>query len=269
MGNKSKSLVSIDSEHCKSCGISFQGDFCHACGQKRIYNRFTLKQSSVWLFTELFNLDHGFFYTSKEMLLRPHVVIKEYLSGSTKKYMHPFRFLFVWVTIYSLLSLWLGFNNSDQAFQEMGMEPEDEQVKKAKIIIDLFQKYSTLIIMLGVPFMAIGTMLVYKSKKMFFTEHLIFHSFAYGGSIILSLPILSLFYLPEGIFIQSYVNSFSFIIYFSFVFFKFYKEHFMESLVKVIFSFIVSIITGFILGLITAIPLVIFFKDIIKEFFKA
>jgi hypothetical protein len=256
--------IIVDSENCKTCGIPFQGDFCHACGQKRIYKRFTLKESSKWVFSEVFNLDHGFLYTSKEMLFRPNVVIKEYLSGSTKKYMHPFRFLFVWVTINSLLTLWLGVLDNNEAFQDLGIDIEGKEFKKVQEVLALVQKYMTFIMMLGVPFMAFGSWMIYKKRKLYYTEHLIFQAYTYGGSIILSLPIMALLYLPNGIYLQANIGMVVYLLYFTFVFYKYFKEHFMEAFIKVLISFIIAILCGMIIGIITSVPITLFYAKYFK-----
>jgi hypothetical protein len=260
----SKVPIIVDSENCKTCGIAFQGDFCHACGQKRIFNRFTLKESSKWIFSEVFNLDHGFFYTSKEILLRPQMVIREYLSGSTKKYMHPFRFLFVWVTINSILTLWLGVLDNNEAFQDLGIDMEAKEFKYVKEGLAVVQKYMTLIMMLGVPIMAFGSWSIYKNKKLFYTEHLIFQAYTYAGSIVLSIPIMALLFLPNGIYLQANIGMAVYLLYFAFVFCRYFKEHFMESLIKVLFSFVIVVIIGIILGILISVPITIIYAKYIK-----
>lgn len=258
-------LVKIDSEICRSCNTEFQGAFCHVCGQKRIYNRFNLKESCVWVSKEIFNLDRGFFFTSKEMIIRPGVVLKEYLSGATKKYMHPFRFLFVWATINSLLTIWLGVFDDIGQIESMGFDFDEKGKQRFKETMAVIKKYSTFIVMLGVPFMALTSHLVYRSRKLFYTEHLIVNAFAYAGSIILSVPFVMLYIMPDGIVWHSNINMLLYVLYFGYVYHKLFKEHYIQSLIKFVLMNIATILVASIIAIIVIIVVTLIYAQLFKS----
>ncbi len=254
---KNDSLVSINQDTYRFCGIEFQGDFCHACGQKRIGGRFTIKQSGAWVFCEVFNLDRGFLFTTKQIIVNTRKLISEYLSGGTKKYTHPFRFLFVWVTINTLITISTGvFDNLDQ-FEDYGFKIDEE----GKQIMDYIKKYMTIIAMSGIPFISLTSYLISKKRKLFYTEHLIISSYAYAGSVIVGLPFLCLLFFPTGILIQSNINMIIYLLFFGNVLHKFFKENYIESTAKFLLVNVLTILLALIFVLVIGTPLVILYKE--------
>lgn len=89
--------------NCKNCNHPLDNDaqFCDNCGGKVIAFRITFALLFREFFNNVFGLDTQFFRTLKEMAIRPHLVLEEYLSGVRKRYVNPFGLL----TIGAALSL--------------------------------------------------------------------------------------------------------------------------------------------------------------------
>ncbi len=80
---------------CKNCSSTLLNHslFCNQCGAKIVNDRLTIKGLATDLSNNLLGWDNKFFFTIKNLLLRPHVVFREYLGGTRKRYMNPFTIL--------------------------------------------------------------------------------------------------------------------------------------------------------------------------------
>jgi Protein of unknown function (DUF3667) len=79
-------------ENCKSCNQPLTGNFCSNCGRsvnlKRIDKHYVLHEVS-----HLLHLEKGFFYTVKELFLRPGKSICTFIAEDRNKLMKPIAFL--------------------------------------------------------------------------------------------------------------------------------------------------------------------------------
>lgn len=60
---------------CKNCEHRFEGSFCNPCGQSAITLEINFKNTILELQVSLIQLDKVFFYTTRELLLRPGLTI--------------------------------------------------------------------------------------------------------------------------------------------------------------------------------------------------
>jgi hypothetical protein len=90
---------------CKNCGAEVNNIYCGHCGQKAEPERITL--SYIWhgLVHFFTHAEHGFFYTSRQMILAPGRSVKEFIDGKRKYHQTPVSFFLIWNAIYILL-LW-------------------------------------------------------------------------------------------------------------------------------------------------------------------
>ena len=165
-------------KQCKNCGHEYEGNFCPNCGQKYIDKRYNLKDSIVWFFNSIFNLDHGFLYTTKELVVKPGHVIRSVLNGITINYTHPFRLLFIWATINTLAVIFFGTFDEQTAEITNSFEYSEAQQKFQQEVNAYMKKYLNFVIMLNIPFFSIFSGLLYRKRKFNFAEHLIINSYA-------------------------------------------------------------------------------------------
>lgn len=90
---------------CKNCETPLSEDakYCQACGAKVIRKRITAKSVMKEVAAKIFVWDNKYFFTLKTLLLRPDVLLKEYLSGVRKKYLHPVTFLMIGTAVAVIL----------------------------------------------------------------------------------------------------------------------------------------------------------------------
>ncbi len=240
---------------CKSCGTVLNGTYCSNCGQRSINKRFTVKESVGWLLTNIFNLEKGFLHTTWALIRQPGKVISEYLSGITIPYAHPFRFIFVWATVSTIIAVYTGvYDEIGKMTAEMNPENPVSDIM-AKEYPKFLKQYMSFMYMAFIPFFAIGTKIFYRKHKLYFAEHLILNSFSQGAAIAIGLPLMMCYFviphesytilgtvtLVVSILIVSYINS------------RFFKENIFLSILKYILNYAILLIIILALGFITVL----------------
>lgn len=186
---------------CKNCNSPNINNYCIDCGQKVYNERFTIKSFFVDLLDAL-NLERGFFFTSKMLFISPGKVINDYLGGKTKSYINPLKYLLIIGSIYAFLILWL-------KIFDVGMESIAVQGNSEKVAIiqnqwlGFYKKIINLIPILLIPFISIATKWFYKSKGLFYGEHLIVNSF-----IFLQIFLITILLTPLVLIFPSTINFF-------------------------------------------------------------
>ena len=239
---------------CKNCSNSFEGTYCPACGQKYIDKRLTLKESLYWVANSLFNLEKGFFYTTKEVIRKPGKVNKDFLGGITIPYVHPFRFLFIWATISAILAIYTtAIEDSSTLFSDPNVA--EKQMKFMKSYLSFMKKYMSLFVMGLIPLMSLASYLVLKRKKLNYAEHLVINSFGNASSIIISIPInLGYFFLENTKVIPSITFILSIL-----VMGRVYAQSFNDSLIAGILKYALTFILGMFFFLIVFVTLLLCF----------
>jgi hypothetical protein len=97
-------------EHCRSCGALLSGEYCAACGQRRLASRLTLGSFLGDVLKRVFRLDREFAITFFRMLREPGRLVPDYLAGRRAGYLDPFQYFFSSVfvqLVVSALTHWL------------------------------------------------------------------------------------------------------------------------------------------------------------------
>ncbi len=84
------------SSSCLNCGQSFTeaAKYCEQCGQKTRHFDLSLKNIIQSFITVFFNVDNKVFQTIKDLYI-PNKITRSFVQGNTKKYVHPFKTLFI------------------------------------------------------------------------------------------------------------------------------------------------------------------------------
>tara|TARA_R100001015_G_C4618986_1_gene175565 strand:+ start:1072 stop:1758 length:687 start_codon:yes stop_codon:yes gene_type:complete len=221
-----------------------------------IDGRYNLKDSIGWLLNSIFNLDHGFFYTTVKLIKKPGEVIGDVLNGVTIKYTHPFRLLFLWATISTILVVVLGTYDAQTSDMYQNFDFSEDQIEFQKKMNEVLKKYLNFVIMLNVPIIAFFSWLFYRKHKLNYTEHLIINSYAFVTTTSLGVIL---------VFAQYFLDNPSSMIWFSmlvnvalvgYVYSSFFKENYFASFFKYLAAFLLSYIG---LMIISAIGVIVYF----------
>lgn len=94
--------------NCKNCEQLVDGNYCPHCGQSARVEKINLPNFLKELSAGVFQVDKGFFYSFKELFVRPGPSIREYLAGKRKNHFKPIAYVLTLSAIYFLLSRALG-----------------------------------------------------------------------------------------------------------------------------------------------------------------
>ena len=177
-----------DLQTCKSCGILFRGQFCHACGEKIVQpNEKSVGHFIGTLINEMTLLDGKFFRTIKLMLVRPGEVSYHYMNGKRVPFLKPMSMFFIANLLYFLFPLFNSLNSP--LYVQMNLLPYskpaaqmvERKIAAEKIDFDTFQirydqqstNMAKLILILLVVYFSVPLSLINLNHKMFFYDHLL------------------------------------------------------------------------------------------------
>jgi hypothetical protein len=192
--------------NCLNCATLLTADdrFCPSCGQKTDTHR--LKMSHIWhdighAFT---HTDKGFFYTIKELAVRPGRVVREYVEGKRKKYFNPFSFLLI------IIGLQLIANSVFKPYsQDFGQRPtitNSEQqrryapyLRRGNNYREFMNKRTNIVVLISTPFIAFILWLLFKRRGYNYAEHLVAMAFLNGYlHLIITFIFAPLLYLTRN-----------------------------------------------------------------------
>lgn len=88
---------------CISCGHEHTEKFCPNCGEKSDVEKITLSSIFKSAISTLIDMDRGFLYNLKYLLINPKKLTEDYINGKRKGIFNPISFLLVAVTVYLLI----------------------------------------------------------------------------------------------------------------------------------------------------------------------
>ncbi len=208
-------------KYCQNCNTDLQGEYCHQCGQKSPQDRITLKLLFDLAINSIFDVDRGFFFTCKEILIHPDVLISNYLAGKRITYTNPIKLLLVWLGIATLITFavvdfdGIMAKSLDRQLQNQPTLPKS--LKNHKEAIKTYKEESLkagaffthnqqLTYSILIPFTAFLLSIFFKKQGYYFSEHLVVATYSYAGYHILGSSVLLLylidtvdFYVISGI----------------------------------------------------------------------
>jgi hypothetical protein len=192
--------------HCKNCNQKLSGKYCSNCGQAD-FKRFSILYLWQLLHQDLFEIDRGLWKTFKDLMVRPGYMVKDFLAGKTKTYFSPLKYLLIAVALfYLLLSIepLLEKGEPDSMVFEWKQEYliNNHSPFSGEAMQDFFHAISallnkglTLYFLLFIPFLSLGSLLIFKRYN--FTEYLITLTFIWGHTTILMSVAIAITYFAK------------------------------------------------------------------------
>ena len=173
--------------NCKNCNSELNGDYCSNCGHaakpKRIDSHYIIAEIK-----NLFYLEKGFFYTIRELLIKPGQSVREYISADRHKLVKPITFLLLTSLIYTLINY---FFHIDEDYTN---EIIGENAAGIKLYQWIQGNFGYLNLVMGV-FIAFWVKIFFKKSGYNFFEILVLLCFLMGIEMLIS----SFFGIIEGI----------------------------------------------------------------------
>lgn len=197
---------------CKNCGSENIENYCSRCGQIVQKNRFTFG-AALRIFIDAFSLEKGFLHTFIMLLTKPGIVLNDSISGKTRPYANPLKYLIITVGIYTFIYIYSGlfedsmnmgkdlYLNSNSTLNEINQHAQQDEaaIMFQNKIYDLLKDYFNFIPLLLIPFTSLATKWFYRKRKLLYGEFVIFNTYIFAQEYaiisILLLPIV--LFLPE------------------------------------------------------------------------
>lgn len=255
---------------CKNCQNQFTGKFCNQCGQKWIDWRWNNKKLIVSASSAVFNLEKGFFFTFKNLLLRPGKMVREYLDGKTVNYTNPFRYALLAIAASVFIAFTLGVwdlqvENIVEGYKKIGLIDSKQSELEMKERMSAVAKFINIIPLALLPFIAFTTKMIFSKQRLLYAEYTILTAFVIGQATlygIISLMITYLFpslvnlFMGAGFFIAALVYS----QIFKTLFDKHYLVGFLLGLISYILGFMIAIVSMMIIGVLLVLIILLFKK---------
>lgn len=181
---------------CQNCGNDLKGNYCFECGQKgtAAHDR-SVKYILEHFFEELFVWDSRFFRSMKYLFTRPGYLTHEYISGRVVRYISPLKmFLFTSFVLFFIMiksdsdqykAMVIESTEEDDVIKEFILEKESESGQTNEMYVKNFNDEVndniTLYIFVIMFLFSIALALVYVTKKIYYSEHIVFtlHFFSF------------------------------------------------------------------------------------------
>ncbi len=172
---------------CLNCEKELNDKYCSGCGQKADTHRITFKK---FIFHDLihgtFHFEKGMFFTAKQALIHPGKAALEYISGKRVRYYNVFYLILI--TIGLIIFFRHYYENFSISENDEALKSQVQLNEASKAMNEIFEQKSKLIISLFVPFAALNSFILFKKKKLNFSEHCII-----AGMILLGMLLISAF----------------------------------------------------------------------------
>lgn len=177
---------------CISCKNEHQEFFCPKCGEKAGTKKITITSITEEAFTTLTDMDKGFLFNVKTLILKPRVMILDYIQGKRKGIMNPISFLIIGLSIYLIAEsmFWLPTETKETIEKSgTGLKAYNMGAAMAKFMYTYFTYFFIFTTLL----LANSTKLIF--QKFNYIEHVAINFFICGLAVLAS----TLLFLITGI----------------------------------------------------------------------
>lgn len=219
--------------NCKNCNSEVNSKYCPNCGQpielKRIDGHY-IKHEIV----HVLHLEKGFFYTIKELMIRPGKSVREFISENRNRLVKPIIFIIVASLIYSLSLSFFHFEDAIVSYSENNLST------KVKIYQWIQGHYGYANIMMGI-FIALWIKLFFRKQPFNIYEILILLCFVMGMGML----ILAVFGMIEGLTHLKVLKfgSVLLLFYIPWAIGQFYDKRKIFNYIKALFAYLLGLIT--------------------------
>lgn len=172
--------------NCKNCGNIVKDEFCSKCGQRSDVSRINFTSFINEVSQSFFQINKGFFYTLKELTVRPGNTLKEYLDGKRKNHFKPITYLITLSTVYFFITKMTDQNTliGDLVAGWMnGASELNSNVEIPKIASWFLTNYAYTTLLL-LPIFSLASYIAFFKFNKTYLEHVVLNSYITGHQAI-------------------------------------------------------------------------------------
>lgn len=250
---------------CKNCNTQLEAHnlFCPACGAKIIKSRLTFSSVLAEFSSILFSWDNTFFKTFWHLFSKPNEVIAGYITGVRRRYMQPFAYMIVSLTIYGIYMYFakdemLQFLDSAQKTGEVN----EFSTQYYNFIENILFNNFNILSFITIPITALFTLLIFRKKPFNFLEHNIIFTYtnAQYNLIAVILGLLGLL-LSISFTTVSLANTVFLFLYYAFIFKKIFNISWLRALWKILLFMSLIMLASILLGIVAVLIYVLVKKQ--------
>ncbi|MFP2995625.1 DUF3667 domain-containing protein [Spongiivirga sp. MCCC 1A20706] len=241
---------------CINCGstIDKTDKYCRVCGNKIVSQRLNIRDLFIASLYQFFNFDNKFFKTFLDLLAKPAKVIDGYVNGNRKRYLNPFNYFALALSISGLQILIIrNFFIDTIKFTSFNGEAGSEISRR---IMELSFDYQPLLFAIQIPILAGISYLIFRRNHYNFSEHFILFTYTQCEYSILTFPInfLILIIAPTVFSSVGLLLTFFILVYSLYVLFNLFKTSLKNRIIKSILFIMLYLVVFnlifFIVGLV-------------------
>jgi len=239
---------------CLNCGNDLVGEYCSRCGQRVRRSRFALRPLMRQAADDALNLDQGLLHTVVALTVRPGIAVAEYVRGRTRPYTNPAKYLVICAALATFVMLYSGVLDAQLNVMEdqtrRGAEARDALVdERLNALSEFMTRYFNIILILGVPFLAVFSRLLFFRSAYNFAEHLVFNVFIYAHQNLFFLLAVPLFLLGMDVMMLTSLYLLLIVTYYIWACYDFFQVRLITALVfGVLITFCGYIVTWAMFG---------------------
>lgn len=178
-------------EICPNCSTSLLGSHCHECGQKKLdATEYSLKRFIGRAINDFTDLESNkVFRTLSAMLVRPGLLVVEYLGGRRGSYLGPLKLYLTFSALYFLFA-WTALSEvRGNSAQRIARNPQTVSIAKqrgmdpnafAEKIQEKAEKYASGLRVFSVLISGTFLAALYFRMRKYYAEHLVFSLYYYS-----------------------------------------------------------------------------------------
>lgn len=172
-------------ESCFNCGKPINDNYCSTCGQKK-YTRIDKKYIINEVENTILQTNKGFLYSLKKIVVNPGKTAREFINGNRVNHYKPILLVFLLGGLSAFISFniigLIGIMEEYYSKQEMNSEFMSDY-------ISFTTRYSSLIILSLVPFLAFTTKIAFKKWGQNYYEHIVMNAYILSLYLLINIAI--------------------------------------------------------------------------------
>lgn len=254
---------------CKNCKVELakEDGFCQNCGARVIQERISLRFLFNEFMDKVLSVDNKILKTFFHLIIKPDIVINDYIQGVRKKYFNPVSYLLISITLSGVYMFFIK-DMAIETIETFQLNDPNNPINNKEFnekYLSFFTDYQSLINSLFIPVVAFISWLVFLNRKKYnFYEHVVIYLYSNSQiSIISILIVLPIFFIDKSLAGEVFIYSSAvLIIYSAYVLIKLFKLTFLQFIVKTLYF---SLISSVIFVIISIIGTIFYFMNLTPE----
>ncbi len=211
---------------CPACGAAGSGNYCSNCGQAYVIKRITLRGLLYDIFNLFTNINKGFLYTLKQLIVAPGQMQWNYIHHERARHQSPFSMFFICATVAALVRYWI-YGYFEQDIVSNGLSEST-----------FFHEYWVFVHIAMMPLNILITYLIFYNSKYNYAETgvLLLYTFSFFFLVASLSSLLKFIWMHID---TGWIELPIFLVYSAITFVKFFKEQ--KTFITVLKSIIVVI----------------------------